>query len=61
MITVLMCTFQCNSGTGISEDMFYSWLLREPQILVWLPTYHRAAASETGILSQVYTPGCIHC
>lgn len=29
-----------------SEDRFYSWLLLEPQIIIWLPTLHRLAASE---------------
>ncbi|KAJ8306158.1 hypothetical protein KUTeg_016703 [Tegillarca granosa] len=34
-------------GGGIPEDMFYVWLLKEPQTLVWLPTFHRTAAAET--------------
>ena len=40
--------WQGDSSGGISEDQFYSWLLREPQTLVWIPTLHRLAASETG-------------
>jgi len=32
---------------GCSEDVFLEWLLKEPQTLVWLPTLHRMAASES--------------
>ena len=35
----------CNS---VTERQFVSWLLREPQTLVWLPTLHRLTAAETG-------------
>ncbi|XP_061175381.1 dystrophin-like isoform X2 [Saccostrea echinata] len=45
--TVNSCINMADSSVGISEDQFYSWLLKEPQILVWLPTFHRLAASET--------------
>ncbi|XP_056017739.1 dystrophin-like isoform X2 [Ostrea edulis] len=41
------CINMADRSVGISEDQFYSWLLREPQTLVWLPTFHRLAASET--------------
>ncbi|XP_033736726.1 dystrophin-like [Pecten maximus] len=44
---VASCIQMSNGGVGISDDMFYSWLLREPQTLVWLPTFHRTAASES--------------
>ncbi|OWF34829.1 dystrophin-like [Mizuhopecten yessoensis] len=43
---VASCMQMSNGGVGISDDVFYSWLLREPQTLVWLPTFHRTAASE---------------
>jgi hypothetical protein len=46
-----------SSGVSISEDMFYSWLLKEPQTLVWLPTFHRVAASES---SNLYIRCNIH-
>ncbi|XP_050399940.2 dystrophin isoform X2 [Patella vulgata] len=41
------CYKSTSSNTGVSEDMFYRWLLMEPQTLVWLPTLHRVAATET--------------
>lgn len=44
---VASCMQMNSGGVGISDDMFYSWLLREPQTLVWLPTFHRTAASES--------------
>ncbi|XP_078316635.1 dystrophin-like isoform X2 [Crassostrea virginica] len=45
--TINSCVNMGDSSGGISEDQFYSWLLREPQTLVWIPTLHRLAASET--------------
>uniref|UniRef100_K1P9S0 Dystrophin, isoform D n=1 Tax=Magallana gigas TaxID=29159 RepID=K1P9S0_MAGGI len=45
--TVNSCINMADSSVGISEDQFYSWLLKEPQTLVWIPTFHRLAASET--------------
>ncbi|KAK3091444.1 hypothetical protein FSP39_019885 [Pinctada imbricata] len=45
--TVAHCINMSSSFVGLSEDTFYAWLLREPQILVWLPTFHRVIASET--------------
>ncbi|XP_071117911.1 dystrophin-like [Haliotis cracherodii] len=44
---VASCLQGTSNTTGVPEDMFYSWLLREPQTLVWLPTLHRLAAAET--------------
>ncbi|XP_025109354.1 dystrophin-like isoform X2 [Pomacea canaliculata] len=32
---------------GITEKGFYSWLMREPQTIIWLPTLHRLTAAET--------------
>ncbi|ELU06442.1 hypothetical protein CAPTEDRAFT_228293 [Capitella teleta] len=34
------------SSTGVTEDEFLAWLNREPQTLVWLPTFHRMVAAE---------------
>lgn len=46
--TVESC-FQNNSGTlGISEDDFMSWLVQDPQILVWVSTLYRIQLSELG-------------
>ncbi|XP_076103490.1 dystrophin-like [Mytilus galloprovincialis] len=44
---VTNCIQMNSSGVGISEDVFFQWLLKEPQTLVWLPTFHRVAASES--------------
>ncbi|WAR22759.1 DMDD-like protein [Mya arenaria] len=31
---------------GVTEDVFYRWLQREPQTVVWLPTLHRIMATQ---------------
>ena len=49
---VLMYCFhflQGNNENSVSEDTFYQWLQKEPQTLVWLPTFHRVATTESGI------------
>eukprot|EP00062_Callorhinchus_milii_P006400 gi/632947329/ref/XP_007888994.1/ PREDICTED: dystrotelin [Callorhinchus milii] len=38
--------FQGVLTSGISEQMFFSWLQSEPQILSWLPTLYRVSATE---------------
>lgn len=44
--TVESC-FKHNTGTlGISEDVFITWLLQDPQLLVWLSTLYRMQISE---------------
>ncbi|KAK2194144.1 hypothetical protein NP493_2g13047 [Ridgeia piscesae] len=35
------------NSAGITETNFISWMLLEPQTVVWLPTMHRLAAAET--------------
>ncbi|KAH9523441.1 hypothetical protein Btru_040025 [Bulinus truncatus] len=35
----------------INEESFYSWLIQEPQTLIWLPTLHRIQATENGLTS----------
>lgn len=43
--------FKLQAGSdvaGITEKGFYSWLMREPQTIIWLPTLHRLTAAETG-------------
>ena len=41
----------------VSAEEFIEWMIAEPQTIVWLPTLHRLAVSETGtvwlILSAV--------
>nr|KAG5711701.1 hypothetical protein BaRGS_023465 [Batillaria attramentaria] len=34
-------------GDGVPEKGFYTWLMREPQTFIWLPTLHRLTAAET--------------
>ncbi|XP_064605493.1 dystrophin-like [Liolophura sinensis] len=41
------CIRLSGQGPGVSEDSFLTWLNREPQTLVWLPTLHRVAVSES--------------
>ncbi|KAL5020953.1 hypothetical protein ScPMuIL_000108 [Solemya velum] len=44
---VASCLQMTNNMAGISEDVFLQWLFKEPQTLVWLPTLHRVAATES--------------
>ncbi|XP_005105113.1 dystrophin [Aplysia californica] len=46
-----------SSPLTVSEDTFYSWLLKEPQTLVWLPTLHRVIATES-IQHEVRCAAC---
>ena len=32
----------------VSAEEFLEWMIAEPQTIVWLPTLHRLAVSETG-------------
>lgn len=32
----------------VSIEEFIEWMIAEPQTIVWLPTLHRLAVSETG-------------
>ncbi|XP_036361138.1 dystrophin-like isoform X3 [Octopus sinensis] len=41
------CLQMSDCKYGISEDMFYAWLYKEPQTLVWLPTLHRIVTTES--------------
>jgi hypothetical protein len=34
------------AAAGVSEESFNRWLLREPQIIVWLPTHFRLISSK---------------
>lgn len=43
---VQSCLDHTHDGV-IREDIFVSWMNREPQTLVWLPTLHRLIATET--------------
>ena len=31
----------------LDEDMFFKWIFREPQVIVWLPTFYRMIASKS--------------
>ncbi|XP_054278180.1 dystrophin-like [Macrosteles quadrilineatus] len=44
--TVDSCFQQSHGPLGISEDVFMNWLMREPQLLVWLSTLYRLKAAE---------------
>uniref|UniRef100_A0A1B6IAL2 Dystrophin n=1 Tax=Homalodisca liturata TaxID=320908 RepID=A0A1B6IAL2_9HEMI len=44
--TVDSCFQQSHGPLGISEDVFMAWLMREPQLLVWLSTLYRLKAAE---------------
>jgi len=33
---------------GVTEDGYMSWLLHEPQLLVWLSTFYRMRAADLG-------------
>jgi len=35
----------------VSAEEFLEWMIAEPQTIVWLPTLHRLAVSETGTVS----------
>ncbi|KAH9523440.1 hypothetical protein Btru_040023 [Bulinus truncatus] len=41
----------------INEESFYSWLIQEPQTLIWLPTLHRIQATE----NVVHDTRCCFC
>ena len=47
-LCALLCCQAGTLGDGVPEKGFYTWLMREPQTLVWLPTLHRLIAAETG-------------
>jgi len=44
----------------VSAEEFIEWMIAEPQTIVWLPTLHRLAVSETGtvwlILGTIKAP-----
>lgn len=42
------CFDKCGAKDRIDSAQFLRWLSAEPQSIVWLPTLHRLAASETG-------------
>ena len=44
------CFERVNSDRIMLEE-FLDWMIAEPQTIVWLPTLHRLAVSETGMLS----------
>ena len=38
--TVAQC-FQVTNQRVLDEDAFFKWIFKEPQVIVWLPTYYR--------------------
>ena len=38
--TVAQCLHVCSKNT-LDEDAFFKWIFKEPQIIVWLPTFYR--------------------
>jgi len=38
----------------VSAEEFLEWMIAEPQTIVWLPTLHRLAVSETGTVCTVW-------
>ncbi|GFS13582.1 dystrophin [Elysia marginata] len=40
------CLNNCKESESVSPEDLFSWLCREPQTLVWLPTLHRITATE---------------
>ena len=37
----------------VSAEEFLEWMIAEPQTIVWLPTLHRLAVSETGTVCVI--------
>lgn len=37
----------------VSAEEFVEWMIAEPQTIVWLPTLHRLAVSETGTICLI--------
>nr|CAD7569406.1 unnamed protein product [Timema californicum] len=46
IIVPLSVISQSQGMLGVTEDIFITWLLHEPQLLHWLPTFHRMKAAE---------------
>ncbi|KAK3611719.1 hypothetical protein CHS0354_037295 [Potamilus streckersoni] len=44
---IASCCQMSQGESSLSEDVFYSWLQKEPRTIVWLPTMHRVAAAES--------------
>lgn len=44
---VASCVQMGKTSGGITEDVFYNWLQKGPQTIVWLPTLHRLISCET--------------
>lgn len=50
----MVSCFQSHGPLGISEDVFMGWLMREPQLLVWLSTLYRLKAAEKGMVVKAF-------
>ena len=54
--TVAQCLHVANQKL-LNEDMFFKWFFKEPQIIVWLPTFYRMNVAKS-IRHEVR---CAHC
>ena len=56
----LLLLTQVSIPERVSAEEFIEWMIAEPQTIVWLPTLHRLAVSETGtvwlILGTIKAP-----
>ena len=51
--TIESCFQNCHKVYDITEDDFISWLIKDPQLLVWLSTLYRIQISESGMCTRL--------
>lgn len=51
IVTNIFIGLQVSIPERVSFEEFIEWMIAEPQTIVWLPTLHRLAVSETGMLT----------
>lgn len=49
-LNIQFIALQVSIPERVSFEEFIEWMIAEPQTIVWLPTLHRLAVSETGML-----------
>ena len=54
--TVAQCLHVANQKL-LNEDTFFKWFFKEPQIIVWLPTFYRMNVAK----SVRHDVRCAHC
>ena len=61
---ISLLSIQVSIPERVSAEEFLEWMIAEPQTIVWLPTLHRLAVSETGtvwvIPGAAKAPACGH-